>query len=158
MAKMGCLVAKIKVPQIRGSYIHMIMKSSRCLMMSYDVLLLGNSMAILKDSPKTSPCTLTAQPPRNAEAPQPNATPQPIATPLVVVPLLRALPAKVSRLFENDSAPPHTGKSGCHESWHLNLGIILKNLGITWNNWVFWPPPLLCVFSPDAPSLAWASY
>ena len=121
--------------------------------MSYDVLLLGNSMAILKDSPKTS-----AQPPRNAEAPQPNATPQPIATPLVVVPLLRALPAKVSRLFENDSAPPHTGKSGCHESWHLNLGIILKNLGITWNNWVFWPPPLLCVFSPDAPSLAWASY
>ena len=64
---------------------------------------------------------------------------------------------RVSRLFENDSAPPHTGKSGCHESWHLNLGIILNNLGITWNNWVFWPPPLLCVFSPDAPSLAWAS-
>lgn len=81
------------------------MKSSRCLMMSYDVLLLGDSMAILKDSPKTSPCTLTAQPPRNAEAPQPNATPQPIATPLVVVPLLRALPAKGLKTFRERFSP-----------------------------------------------------
>ena len=148
-----------------------------CLMMSYDVLLLGNSVALLIDPQKHPHVPWQHwQPPRNAEAPQPSATPRPIATPLVVVPLLPASPcrgpAKVSRLFEHDSAPsPHTAKSGnagwmafewwCHESWlwiNLNLGIILNNLEITWNNWVVWPLPLLCVFSPDVPSLAWASH